>query len=119
MTQVTKLEMEVIEEVCFGDHSSDGNGIGTWFEYGYMNTEWLKKARGAMSSLVQKGVIIVDTQAYEDLGLHFEKEYKGGAWVSVVEKHQRKCSDEEYESSEEGSIERWTGYTLVGIEQEE
>ena len=109
MLTLTELEFEVMREVCFSDHASDGNGLGGWF--GRMqghDGEWMKRARGAISSLVKKGVVGVSDE-------WFNNEKYPTSWIGVRDEYQEQL--EEFEGC--GILSEmfeWTGYILINVD---
>jgi len=99
--KITTLEWQFLDELWTCDHASDGHGICGWFNWRWYNKEWTRKIRGAISSLIQKGIVVQSDN--RDAGSFGPLMY----WYAVTDAYQRKATVEEQESLE---IAKHTGY---------
>ena len=76
MKKVTELEFKILVNILNSDHSSDGFGLCGYIQHDENN---MKQVRGALSSLVKKGIIGIDNE-----GL-----YEGSTWCYVMPDFQK------------------------------
>ena len=106
--KVTKNEMKILEAIIMADHSGDGHGL---CGYIYHSDFDMKKMRGVMASLTNKGICRFVEDEDEDS--------PPSTWGFVVEAFQEKTDKDEAlsmpDSLEKNCIE-WNGYKLINIE---
>ena len=78
MRNVTTLEKEILVKILNSEHAAEGFGL---CGYIYHEDNDMKKTRGALSSLIKKGVIGIDK--HSDL-------YKNSTWCFVEPEFQVK-----------------------------
>lgn len=103
-TKITVLEQELLRDIAYSDHSSDGEGLKAWVEEHNFSLP-MRQVRALMTTLTAKGVIGVLPP-------------EGGlpAWIQVMPEYQRRLNDSEFALSERDTMEKWTGYEYVNIE---
>tara|TARA_R110000744_G_scaffold34175_1_gene79866 strand:+ start:1495 stop:1845 length:351 start_codon:yes stop_codon:yes gene_type:complete len=109
--KLTKLEYKIVKEITWSDHASDGHGLGGYIcHYSFEDFGGMKAARGAMASLVKKGVAEFDT--------YFESG-DPQTWGCLAEKYQKKVSSSEnisdYSKDTQNLI-KSTGYKITNLE---
>jgi len=109
--KVTMNEMEIIEDIIYSDHSSDGHGLCGYLYYSNYD---MKKFRGVMASLVKKGVCSFD-EVDDDM-----IQSSPATWACILDEFQEEVEDRMEalllpESIQKKCIE-WNGYKLVNIE---
>ena len=57
--KITQLEKQLLEDIAYTDHSSDGHGFTMWVGEGYESLP-MQQVRALISSLVQKEVIFFE-----------------------------------------------------------
>ena len=91
--EVTELEMKLIDEIVFSDHSTDGNGLVAWVGTGNgYPREFMNKMRGVMTSLQNKGIITVDNSFMIDTG---------ASWLAITDEYQERISREDLQKIRE------------------
>ena len=116
--KLTKLESSIVHE-CYGDHASDGFGLGGYIRLSDLGDP--KELRGAVASLIKKGVIDWE----EDI----DADSDADAWVSTGYYKCVKIEDEKGYATDEFSpnwkdgLEDWeiamgkdTNYIFDGLE---
>ena len=108
--RVTKLEMQVINDIVNADHSSDGFGLGGYL---YHDEYDMKVFRGVFASLSKKGIA-----HFEETDLEGDRISDPSTWGSICSAYQEeveKSSDQsQYTESEKNTI-KWTGFRLINI----
>lgn len=61
--KITKLEMQLLEDIAYTDHSSDGHGFTMWVGIGFESLP-MRQVRALISTLVQKEVIFFEPAGY-------------------------------------------------------
>ena len=108
--KLTKLEYKIIYQIAWSDHASDGLGLGGYIShYAFDNYGGMKAARGAMASLVKKGVAEFDT----------DLESSDHTWGCIASEYQKEVSSSENISNYSEDMQRIiksTGYRVANIE---
>ena len=108
--KITKLEYKIIYQIAWSDHASDGLGLGGYIShYAFDNYGGMKAARGAMASLVKKGVAEFDT----------DLESPDHTWGYIASEYQKEVSPSENISNYSEDMQRIiksTGYRVANIE---
>lgn len=76
MKKVTELELQILANILNSDHSSDGFGLCGYIQHDEYD---MSKLRGALSSLVKKGIIGIDHNTF----------YKDATWCYVMPSFQK------------------------------
>jgi hypothetical protein len=98
--KVTKLEMEVLDDIANCDFSSDGNGLHSPTYQLNFNLP-MSQVRALLSTLSQKGIVSVTSA--EDMGETF-------GWVRIKDEYAVEAS------SLDPDLIKGTGYKLVNLE---
>ena len=61
--KITQLEKQLLKDIAYTDHSSDGNGF-TCYVRDYYFTLPMRQVRGLISTLVQKEVLFYEPEGY-------------------------------------------------------
>lgn len=108
---LTKLEYKIVYQIAWSDHASDGLGLGGYIShYAFEDFGGMKAARGAMASLVKKGVAYFDTD--------FESS-DPQTWGSIASEYQKEVSSSENISDYSEDMQRIiksTGYRIANLE---
>tara|TARA_R100001443_G_scaffold19528_5_gene31249 strand:- start:3324 stop:3674 length:351 start_codon:yes stop_codon:yes gene_type:complete len=61
--KITQLEMQLLEDIAYTDHSSDGMGFSCWVSEHWFSLP-MRQVRALISTLVQKEVIFFEPEGY-------------------------------------------------------
>tara|TARA_Y100000592_G_scaffold62127_1_gene97044 strand:+ start:63 stop:413 length:351 start_codon:yes stop_codon:yes gene_type:complete len=61
--KITQLEKQLLEDIAYTDHSSDGHGFTCWVRESYFTLP-MRQVRGLISTLVQKEVLFFEPAGY-------------------------------------------------------
>jgi hypothetical protein len=61
--KITRLEKQLLEDIAYTDHSSDGMGFTCWVRPSYFSLP-MRQVRALISTLVQKEVIGYDPEGH-------------------------------------------------------
>ena len=106
--KLTKLEADLVKDIAYSDHASDGNGLAGYIYHACYD---MKILRGVMSSLIKKGVASFEYDSY----ITTEATYG-----SILNEYQEEVLDEDlskYSEFDRYMIEG-TYYRLINLEFE-
>ncbi len=108
--KLTKLEYKIVYQIAWSEHATDGLGLGGYIShYAFEDFGGMKAARGAMASLVKKGVAEFDT----------DFESPDYTWGCIASEYQKKVSSSENISNYSEDMQRIiksTGYRIANLE---
>ena len=108
--KLTNLEYKIVYQIAWSDHASDGFGLAGYIShYAFEDFGGMKAARGAMASLVKKGVAEFDT----------DLESPDHTWGCIASEYQKEVSSLENISNYSEDMQRIiksTGYKITNLE---